>query len=131
MCLNERTKGKRKSEIILSLFQCCRLCSNVSAFVAVFVPILFIIYLKVSHFKFCELVLLNCSAGEDSWESLGLKEIQPVNPGSSVHENSPGKNTGVGCHILLQRIFSTQGSNPGLLNCRQILYQLSYQGSPI
>ena len=78
-----------------------------------------------------ELMLLNCGVGEDSWESLGLKEIQPVNPGSSVHENSPGKNPGVGCHILLQRIFSTQGSNPGLLNCRQILYQLSYQGSPI
>ena len=44
--------------------------------------------------------------------------------------NSPGQNTGVGCHSLLQRIFPTQGSNPGLLNCRQILYQLSYQGSP-
>ena len=43
----------------------------------------------------------------------------------------PGKNTGVGCHFLLQGIFRTQGSNPGLLHCRQILYCLSYQGSPI
>ena len=51
-------------------------------------------------------------------------------PGSSVHEDSPGKNTGVDCHALLQRIFPTQGSNPGLLHCRQILYHLSYQGSP-
>jgi len=51
-------------------------------------------------------------------------------PGSSVHGDSPGKNTGVGCHALLQRIFPTQGSNPGLPHCRQILYQLSYQGSP-
>ena len=34
----------------------------------------------------------------------------------------PGKNTGVGCHFLLQGIFLTQGSNPGLLHCRQILY---------
>ena len=43
--------------------------------------------------------------------------------------DSPGKNTGVGCHTLLQGIFPTQGSNLGLLNHRQILYQLSYQGS--
>ena len=34
---------------------------------------------------------------------------------------SPGKNTGVGCHFLLQGIFPTQGSNPGLLHCRQML----------
>ena len=40
--------------------------------------------------------------------------------------NSPGKNTGVGSHALLQGIFPTQGSNPGLLHCRQTLYQLSY-----
>ena len=42
----------------------------------------------------------------------------------------PGKDTGVGCHFLLQGIFPTQGSNLGLLHCRQILYPLSYQGSP-
>ena len=41
-----------------------------------------------------------------------------------------GKNTGVGCHFLLQRIFLTQGLNLCLLHCRQILYQLSYQRSP-
>ena len=35
-----------------------------------------------------------------------------------------------GCHSLLQGIFPTQGSNPGLLHCRQILYHLSHQGSP-
>ena len=51
-------------------------------------------------------------------------------PGSSVHEDSLGKNTGVGCHALLQGIFPTQGSNPGLLQCRRILYQLSPKGSP-
>ena len=51
-------------------------------------------------------------------------------PGSSVHGDSPGKNTGVGCHFLLQRIFPTQRLNPGLLHCRQIL--LSHQGkSPL
>ena len=43
--------------------------------------------------------------------------------------NSPGKNTGVGCHFLLYGIFPTQGLNPGLLHCRQILYCLSQQGS--
>ena len=42
----------------------------------------------------------------------------------------PGKNTGVGCHFLLQGIFLTQGLNPGLLHCRQMLYPPSHQGSP-
>ena len=44
--------------------------------------------------------------------------------------NSPGQNTGVDSLSLLQGIFPTQGSNPGLLHCRWILYQLSYQESP-
>ena len=47
-------------------------------------------------------------------------------PGSSVLGDSPGKNTGVGDHALLQGIFPTQGLNPGLQYCRQILYQSSY-----
>ena len=41
----------------------------------------------------------------------------------------PGKNTGVGCHFLLQGIFLTQGSNTCLQHRRQILYHLSHQGS--
>ena len=48
-------------------------------------------------------------------------------PGSSVHGDSPGKNTEVGCHALLQEIVPTQGSNPGLSHCRQILYHLSHE----
>ena len=44
--------------------------------------------------------------------------------------NSPGKNTEVGCHSLLQGIFPTQGSNPGLPHWKQILYQVSHKGSP-
>ena len=87
-------------------------------------------------------------------------------PGSCVHGDSPGKNTGAGCHALLHGIFPTQGSRPGVSHCRrippgqpknsgvgipsllrdsdnreidpgsplnprQILYQLSYQGSPL
>ena len=51
-------------------------------------------------------------------------------PGSSVHGDSPCKNTRVGCHAFLQGIFPTQGLKPGLLHCRHILYHLSYQGSP-
>ena len=43
--------------------------------------------------------------------------------------NSPGQNTGVGSHSLLQGIFPTQGLNPALLHCRRILYQLSHKGS--
>ena len=45
--------------------------------------------------------------------------------------NSPGQNAGVGSLFLLQGIFPTQGSNPGLWHCRWILYQLSRKGSPI
>ena len=51
-------------------------------------------------------------------------------PGFSVHGNSPGKNTGVVCNALLQRILPTQRSNAGLLHCRRILHCLSHQGSP-
>ena len=43
--------------------------------------------------------------------------------------DSPGKKTGMSCHSLLQGIFPTQGSNLGLLHCRQIFYCLSHQGS--
>ena len=45
--------------------------------------------------------------------------------------NFPGKSTGVGCHFLLQGIFPIQGLNPGLPHCRQTLYRLSHQGSPM
>ena len=44
--------------------------------------------------------------------------------------NSPGQNTGVGSLSLLQGVFPTQGSNPGIPHCRQILSQLSHQGRP-
>ena len=50
-------------------------------------------------------------------------------PGPSVQGGSPGKNTAVGCHPLLQGIFPTQGSNPGLSHCKWILYCLSQWGS--
>ena len=47
---------------------------------------------------------------------------------ASLFMDSPGKNTGVGCHALLQGIFPTWGSNPGLLHCKWILFHLSHQG---
>ena len=110
-----------------------------------------------------------CLATQSCLTLGGTMDCSP--PGSSVHGDFPGKNTGVGCHALLQGIFPTQGSNPGLphlqvnsllsespgkpmntgvdslsllqgifltqesnwglLHYRQILYQLSYQRSPI
>ena len=51
-------------------------------------------------------------------------------PGSSFHGDSPGKNTGVGLHTLLQGIFPTQRLNPDLPHCSQIPDHLSHQGSP-
>ena len=63
----------------------------------------------------------------------GIEPRSPALQGDSLPAEPPGKlkNTGVGSLSLLQEIFPTQGSNPSLLNCRWILYQLSYQGSPI
>ena len=50
-------------------------------------------------------------------------------PGSSVLGDSPGKNTGEGCHALHQGIFPIQGSNPDLPHCRQILTIWATRGS--
>ena len=60
-------------------------------------------------------------------DSLWPQGLYP--PGSSVWD-SPGKNIGVNSHSLLQGACWTQAANPGLLQCRRILYQLSPQGSP-
>ena len=62
--------------------------------------------------------------------------IEPWSPALQVDSlpaepQGKPKNTGVGCHSLLQGIFPTQGLNPGLLHFRWILYQLSNKGSPI
>ena len=59
-------------------------------------------------------------------DSLWHHELYP--PRLPCSWNSPSKNTGGNCS-LLQRIFPTKGSNPGLLYCRQIVYYLSHQGS--
>ena len=69
--------------------------------------------------------MLSCSVMSDSVTPMDCRP-----PSSSVHGDSPGKNTRVGCHALLQGIFQTQASNPGLPHCRRILYHLSHKGKP-
>ena len=64
----------------------------------------------------------------NSLRSIGLCDPLPARFLCSW--NSPGKNTGVGCHFLLQGIFSIQELNPRLPHCRHILHCLSHQGSP-
>ena len=73
------------------------------------------LFQTLGHLKWSE----GCSVVSDSLWPHGL--YSPC--------RSPGQNTGVGSLFLLQEIFATQGSNPGLLHCRRILCQLSYQGS--
>ena len=72
-------------------------------------------------------VYVRHSVASDSQQPHGLQLTRLLCPW-----DFPGKKTGMGCHFLLQRD-QTQGSNPSLLwllNCRQILYHLSHQGSP-
>ena len=61
-------------------------------------------------------------------ESLWPQELQPAR--LLCPWDSPVKNTGVGCHALLQGIILSLGSNPGLPHCRWFLHHLSHQGSP-
>ena len=72
--------------------------------------------------------MLSCSVTQSCPTLYDPMDCSP--PGLSVNRDSPGQNTGVACHALLQGIFPTHGLHPGLLHCRWILYQLSYQGNP-
>ena len=62
----------------------------------------------------------------------GIESISPALQADALPAEPPGKpkNTGVGRLSFLQQIFLIQVLNQGLMHCRQILYQLSYQGSP-
>ena len=71
---------------------------------------------------------VSCSMKYDESHSVVSSSLQPH--GINSPWNPPGQNAGVSNRSLLQGIFPTVGSNPGLLPCRQILYQLSHQGSP-
>ena len=68
--------------------------------------------------------VLSCPVVSDFFRPHGLQPTRLLCP-----RDSPGRNTPVGCHALLQGIFPTQGSDPRLLPCRQILYRQSPQGS--
>ena len=76
-------------------------------------------WLKIYTFEDPFSCLILCNPMDCSW------------PGFSIHGDSPGKNTGVSCHALLQGIFPTQESNPSLPHWGYILYRLSHQGSPV
>ena len=97
-----------------------------------FVFTIFIALFKVIHlhkqFKRIGIENNRYSTSESESDSVVSNSLQPHRLYSPW--NSPGQNTGVGSHSLLQGIFPTQGSNPGLLHCRRILYHLSYQGGP-
>ena len=85
-------------------------------------------------FYFCRL-LVTCTVQqwqlcESESESRSVVSDSVWPRGLHAPWNSPGQNTGVGSLSLLQGIFPTQGLNPGLLHCRQILYLLSHKGSP-
>ena len=71
-----------------------------------------------------QLLMYSCSVKSDSLWPYGLQPTRLLCP-----SDSPGKNTGVVCHALLQGIFPTQGLNLGLPYCRQALYCLSPLGS--
>ena len=77
----------------------------------------------------CGASSLHCIESESESHSVLSDSLQPHR--RYCPWNSLGQNTGVGNLYLLQGIFPTQRSNPGLLHCRRILYHLSYQGRPI
>ena len=105
----------------------------------------------LSHNQLCNPVDCSCQASlsvrlsrQEYWSGLpcpppgdlpksGTDPRSPALQADSLSSEPPGKpmSTGVGSPSLLQRIFPTQELNQGLLHCRRILYQLSYQGSPI
>ena len=78
----------------------------------------------------CQAGLPAAIIGESGSESRSLMSNSLQPHGLYSPRNSPGQNTEVGSLSLLQGIFPTQGSNQGVLHCRRILYQLSYQGIP-
>ena len=70
--------------------------------------------------------VLSCSVVFDSLQPCGLQPARLLCPW-----DLPGKNTGVGCHPLVQGFFPTQGLSLGLPHCRQTVSHLSHQGSPV
>ena len=82
----------------------------------------------ISGFLFCYVLDHLCDHFIGKWSESRPVMSDPLQPYSPWF--SPGQNTGVGSLSLLQGIFPTHESDQGLLHCRRILYQMSYQGSP-
>ena len=101
----------------------------VCIYIYIFHVMVFLVYIHIYvHICICTYVYmcgLSGSVMSDSLRPQGLQHTRLLCPWDSL-----GKNTGLGCHALLQGIFPTQGLNQGLPHCRQILHQLSYKGSP-
>ena len=84
------------------------------------------IFIRILNASVLYTLKWSLSVVTDSLRPYGLQPTRLLCPW-----DFPGKSAGVGCHFLLQEIFPTQGLNPGLPHCRQTLYHLSHQGSPI
>ena len=107
--------------MILS-YQCLEIYSNINFFVLLHMT-------KFLLLSICVYIVYICMKWNKS-ESCSVMSNSSRPCGVCGPWNSPGQNTGVGSLSLLQGIFPTQGLNPGLLHCRQILYQLRHKGSP-
>ena len=110
-------------ELVHGDFQVCCIFLLFYIFILlIFEHLILKLQLKILIYLLRKLIVIyeNCSVMSNSFQPHGL--YSPW--------NSPGQNTGVGSLSILQGIFPTQGSNPGLPQCRQILYQLSHKGSP-
>ena len=111
----------------------CHRANSVSiyfTYVSVYVSMLFFLFFPPSPSPTISISLFSMSKSAllCLFTKLGPTLCNPMNcspPGSYVHGDSTGKNTGVGCHVLLQGIFLTQGLNP---YCRWILYHLIHEG---
>ena len=71
-----------------------------------------------------------CLRAKSLQSCLTLCNPMECSPPGSLPMDSPGKNTGVGCHALFQGIFLTRGWNPRRLHCRRILHLQCHLGSP-
>ena len=107
-----KQKSMAFSHLTFCIFNCIFLFLLLTALVTILLLIL-------QHV--CVLVTQSCP--------ILCNSMDRSSPGSSVHGILQIRTAAVGSHFLLQGIFLTQGSNPGLPYCRQILYGLSHQGS--
>ena len=78
----------------------------------------------------CEIIRSMCCVHRHSVMSDPCDPMDYSLPGVSLHGDSPGKNTEVDCHTLLQGIFPPQGWKPGFSHLRCIFYHLSHEGHP-